>query len=431
MRLTIYKDDAGSLITVGTLETLPGVEEQFAYAPEYLASIHAQPISQSLPLGPEVYPSSKVRPYFEGLLPEGQARVAIARKLGVRNTSYLKILAEVGLECIGDIVIAKEDIKINRMEPAYEPLSLAQLRQYADHGAEAAPELQAATRLSLAGAQMKTGLYHRSDESLSKGWYIPKNSAPSTHIIKFSSTVYKDLVLNEYLCMETARTCGVSVPPVALLLTQSPTLCIQRYDRVIYSDDCRFASGQKVPVRLHQEDLAQAFGVLPEKKYDGHLWDGYRGIAAFLVQSSKDPARNLTELVKVILFNYLIGNCDNHLKNYSLLYSSNWSAFALAPSYDLVSTIYYERLERTMAMKIGSHSHIDSITSDDFTQLAEQLGVSRKLIRAEGQKIAERLIRSIEESTLTLTAAMKTDAARIASEICRSALPRIKVIQEL
>ena len=90
------------------------------------------------------------------------------------------------------------------------------------------------------------------------------------------------------------------------------------------------------------------------------------------------PYRDLEAFARITCFNYLVGNCDNHLKNLSILYTSTWKSFRLAPAYDLVSTTRFERFSRSMGMRIGSASVIDDVSPSSILEFGSAIGVDRK-----------------------------------------------------
>jgi serine/threonine-protein kinase HipA len=63
---------------------------------------------------------------------------------------------------------------------------------------------------------------------------------------------------------------------------------------------------------------------------------------------SSIPVIDLGKLLNAVIFNYLIGNCDAHGKNFSLLYLDQ---LQLSPLYDLVCTLYYDDLDKEMAIR--------------------------------------------------------------------------------
>ena len=81
----------------------------FTYDRAYLASSDAAPLSVSLPLQEDRFDGTRVLPYFEGLLPEGDVRASIARQLGISEHSPAKLLRALGKDCAGDVAILEED----------------------------------------------------------------------------------------------------------------------------------------------------------------------------------------------------------------------------------------------------------------------------------------------------------------------------------
>ncbi|MBQ5877101.1 MAG: HipA domain-containing protein, partial [Treponema sp.] len=89
-----------------------------------------------------------------------------------------------------------------------------------------------------------------------------------------------------------------------------------------------------------------------------------------------DKLEQINIFLKSILFNYLIGNCDSHGKNFSLVFED--SKIKLSPLYDLVSTTVYPALTKKMAMKLGSNYEIEKITRNDFAKQAELFEIKNR-----------------------------------------------------
>ncbi len=120
----------------------------FAYDSEYLQSQGAAALSCSLPLSTGKFSADAARPYFEGLLPEGNARQAVAAMLHVRDEDYLAMLAGYGFECTGDVVIARNKAALMG---GYAPIDAINLA--CELGEGRAAEINGVSRLSLAGTQ--------------------------------------------------------------------------------------------------------------------------------------------------------------------------------------------------------------------------------------------------------------------------------------
>ncbi|MDY5122738.1 MAG: HipA domain-containing protein [Treponema sp.] len=91
----------------------------------------------------------------------------------------------------------------------------------------------------------------------------------------------------------------------------------------------------------------------------------------------------------------MIGNCDSHGKNYSLLYKNN--RVELSPLYDVVSTIIYSGLTDKLSMKIGKHYEIKKVTQEDFFLLAESLNIKYSVLSTIFNDFAKKYINVFEE----------------------------------
>ena len=90
------------------------------------------------------------------------------------------------------------------------------------------------------------------------------------------------------------------------------------------------------------------------------------------------------------MFNWLIGNCDAHAKNFSLLYDR--SAPTLAPLYDLVSTTAYPELTTRLAMSIDGATQISDVNTKAWGVLAKEAGYSARFIRTTTNSVIERTV---------------------------------------
>ena len=424
MELSIYRDAEEGPILLGRLLQAERTVS-FQYDEGYLASPLAAAVSFSLPLRAEAYGEDELTPYFRGLLPEGAALENLCRSMEIAETDYFGMLAACGLDCIGDVIINPGAYGGER---SYEPVSLDQIKAMAGKPGSIDLSLEKA-RLSLAGTQNKCGLFHDPLKPMDEGWYQPVGGAPSNYIVKFAREDLTDLMQVEHLSMAMARHCGVKVARTELMNPARPLICVERYDRMSPSGET--IGGVLAPRRRHQEDLTQAFGMLPYAKYRELEPSTVEVVAEFLRRRSSHPAKDIRAFAAIILFNYLVGNCDNHLKNLSILYSVDWGSFELAPAYDLVSTTYFARFSREMGMAIGRHRVIDEVDADDFKLLANQLGVGLPLIRGIVKELVENAQKAILEEGERLGGLGYGAAPYIADDIEEDMMPRLEVLAEL
>lgn len=90
------------------------------------------------------------------------------------------------------------------------------------------------------------------------------------------------------------------------------------------------------------------------------------------------------------MFDYLIGNTDAHVKNFSLLYSPNQTAVHLAPAYDIVSTVIYKESTQDMAFSIGGAYAIDDITEASFRSAARDAGLGERMAMRRFDELRKR-----------------------------------------
>jgi len=377
VKLSVYLGDR----LAGYLSSTAEKGVVFSYDDAYI-NAGGIPLSLSLPLGKTEFPQKECLPFFEGLLPEGDVKKRISDYLHISETSTFKLLKELGGECAGLISILPEH-ESNKIKNTYEfsldnydPLAEKKLAEYIQN-INTRPLLKAKEkfRLSLAGAQEKLPLTYFDGK-----YYLPKNGAPSTHIVKpTGSGDLSSLAANEYICTKLAEYCGLPTSKTELKrIGDAEFLLINRYDRIC--DENRFS-------RIHQEDMCQALGILSDRKYQNDGGPGIADVYKLIKENTTIPLLETRNFLRYVVFNLVIGNCDAHGKNYSLLFHNG--AVRLAPIYDAVCTIVYPNLTRKFSMKVGKHYEIKKINQDDFGVLAEEIGLKSKTVLDCYSDIAE------------------------------------------
>jgi serine/threonine-protein kinase HipA len=400
-RLNVTIEIRGEQVFVGTIFKKGADAPQFQYAPEYLDLECARPISIHLPLQADPFSPKATRQYFEGLLPEGFTRRSVAAWIHADADDYFTLLKMLGRECLGAVAILDPDEP--PVSAAYEPLSIEQVRNLANEGVSVSTELVTKSHLSLTGASGKVGLYLNPETGR---WFLPKGSAPSTHIVKQSHVRLDNIVANEQLALTTASRLGIGVPFSFIINVgegrdQDVLLATKRYDRS-FSRSRRTAKGTLMPQRLHQEDFTQALGISAANKYEGEKDSYLPRMFALLRHYSANPIVDQMHLWDLVIFNYLIGNTDAHLKNFSLLYDENLTAVRLAPAYDLISTSIYPSSTRNMAFKIGDHLSLDEITPEDFKRSAKACGIGLKIAEKHFTKMRRAFKPALERAAASL-----------------------------
>lgn len=377
-RLAVQIEVKGAFKQVGEIVGTSSDDARFTYTESYLKDSESRAVSISMPLEQQSFSVESTRNFFEGLLPEGFTRRCVAEWLHRDEKDYLAILAGLGQECLGAIKIIDESRAV--LPSKYKELTSEEVKKLAQEGATESAEMVTKSHLSLTGASGKVGLYY--DEQKDK-WYLPIGEAPSTHIVKQSHIRLKRIVANEQLCLLTAKNLGIEIPQSFIIKTESNEaedvlFATKRYDRRMQSNG-RKLNGMNIPYRLHQEDFSQALGIPASEKYEKDGGSYLSKMFGILRDYSASPIEDQLKLWDICVFNFLIGNTDNHIKNLSLLYGKDLKTIRLAPAYDIVSTMVYESSTENMALSIGGDYSIRKITEESFAKEATKAGLGVKM----------------------------------------------------
>jgi len=366
-------------VEVGSLALDRDGQMQFTYAAEWLAGGRSPALSCSLPKRREPFRRRLCRPFFEGLLPEGAQRDAVARVLGVSQENEFGLLERLGGEVAGALTLWPEGDTPPRHEPPDQPEALSDEDLVALlKSLPARPFLAGAgggLRLSLAGAQSKMPVVLVGNRVA-----LPAPGQPTTHILKPAVDRFPATVENEAFAMRLASRLGLSVAAVEPRSVGGRRyLLVERFDRYTGADG-------RVR-RLHQEDFCQALGLLPHRKYaaDGGPAAGH--CFALVRRACSRPAVEVLKLLDAFIVQALIGNADAHGKNYSLLYRA--ATVDLAPLYDLLSTVAYPELDPGFAMRIGGRRTLEELRAGDWDRFAGAAGLGAPFVRRRVRELAE------------------------------------------
>jgi serine/threonine-protein kinase HipA len=340
---------------------------RFAYHPAWIAA-GRPPLSQSLPLDDEPAPAV-VHACFGGLLPEGEPRRLLARRLGVSERNDFALLAAIGGDCAGAITLAppgaRQDSDALEIDWLDDTRLVELIATLPDHPMLAGEDGE--IRLSLAGAQDKLPVVVEDGRvGLTSG------RTPSTHILKMPITRFEGTVVNEAFCLLFGSRLGVpTVPALPRRAGDHAYLLVERYDR-LRRPDGSFE-------RLHQEDFCQALAIPSERKYEVEGGPSLADCFALVRRAATVPAAHMLVLLDAVALNFLVGNHDAHGKNFSLLRSPEETG--LAPFYDVLSTLAYPNLARKAAMAIGGERRPDYVSRRHLDRLCEAAGLGGAAVR--------------------------------------------------
>lgn len=394
---------------VGLYSSSANGATSFRYDPAWLSFDRAFPVSLSMPLSDRIWSGDNAASYFDGLLPDDPAlRGKIAAREQAESAGIFDLLAVIGRDCVGAMRFVPEGLGPG--DPAkmeYRPvtdeeianrlasLGTAPLGLYTDHDD---------FRISIAGVQEKTAFLRIDGQ-----WQIPLKSTPTSHIFKpaikagpegadFSGTPW-----NEWICLNLSAALGLETAHAEVLMFGGkPVIVVERFDRV-WQDGVLY--------RIPQEDLYQAMGVPPARKYQS---DGGPDILDVmrLLNGSQSPREDRLTFLKAQIVFWLLAAMDGHAKNFSIFLTPG--GFNLTPLYDIMSAAPYPQLSDhkvKLAMAIGDSRHyrLKEILPRHFYQTARRAGLRDEDV----DEIFTELVGQVDnvvESVSTL--ALKEDAPR-------------------
>ncbi|HEX4267672.1 MAG TPA: type II toxin-antitoxin system HipA family toxin [Steroidobacteraceae bacterium] len=333
-------------------------------------------LSVTMPLAEISHPQKSVWPYLWNLLPENpNVLQRWAQEYHVSAANPFKLLAHVGADVPGAAQFIPPEQRAaiqSEQHPIIDWISMDELRERliqlrADVAAIRRPGDPG--RMSLPGAQAKTAFYW---DRQTDRWGVPGGRTPTTHIIKPCVPGFDGLVENEHLCQGIAARLEMPAARSFVLMLDQPYIVVERYDRLPP------APGTLLPQRVHQEDMCQALGLMPTKKYQEDGGPGISQITTLIRRVSAASKLDVERFIKANIFNWLIGGTDAHAKNYSFLISAG-DEVRLAPLYDLSSQLPYPNLiTQRVAMKIGDHYDFALVTPADWRTLARSCALDEE-----------------------------------------------------
>lgn len=259
------------------------------------------------------------------------------------------------------------------------------LLPYAKDEIESLAEKIVRSQTTLTGVQAKLSLDLEKIKGASQRFTIV--GLWGRYILKPQTEQFEHLPEVEDLTMHLAELAKIKVVPHTLVRFKDGELAYitKRIDRG--------AQGKK----LSMEDMCQLSERLTEYKYKG----SYEQIAKIIMQYSATPKLDVVNFWEQVLFSWITGNADMHLKNFSL-YSRRKDTYTLTPAYDLVSTalVMPEDKEELALTLSGKKSNIKR---NDFERAMNGSGLEEKIIEkmfAKFEKVTEKWFDFIDLSFL-------------------------------
>lgn len=411
---------------------------KFRYAGSWRTAPGAYPLSVSLPLSQPEHSHAAIDAFLWGLLPDNEIVLQRwARQFSISPRNAFALIREVGEDCAGAVQFVTPDRLADVTSGKFDGVAWLTEDEVAERLALLRDDAAAsrlgtdAGRFSLAGAQPKTALLFDGQR-----WGVPSGRIPTSHILKPALPDLAGHVENEHVCLNLARAFGLpAARSEARMFGNQQAIVIERYDRVdmrvmtaeaaartaaaaasaaelaaetdAAENIARIATfaaevaeaaadakvfgqfARTVPVyRVHQEDLCQALGVPPTRKYQQDGGPGATavfGLLRSIIAAADRSSRGRTDLDRpsamatdvatfrdALIFNWLIGGTDAHAKNFSLLLGRG-GLVRLAPLYDVASALVYPHIDyhrMRMAMSIGGEYRLQRIGPQHWRRLA-------------------------------------------------------------
>lgn len=364
----------------------------FTYAADWLASTNNHALSLSLPLREEPFDDVPVRAWFDNLLQENDRLDAVMAREGIARNDIAGLLAHLGTDCAGAVSLLEPGSPpIKRpgdLQTDYDELNEEELREIVERLATGKPLPNKLRDPSpVAGVRPKISL-----AAVPSGRFaLPREGtgAPTTHILKLPDRNHPNEARDEAFVTWLAAQCGFPVGNcVANEVGGREVLLIERFDRIV--------DGNAI-YRTHVEDFAQATGLPAELKYERRGGEERRFDAqqiGRILASTDRPILSRDLFLRMTLFNFIVGNNDNHAKNHGLIHSGGGSII-LAPFYDLVPVQVVDDFTDEFAFKLGAAARPDELTMPDLEAFCADIGLPRsgagRLLSAAARDLVERI----------------------------------------
>ena len=205
-------------------------------------------------------------------------------------------------------------------------------------------------------------------------------------ILKPQNKLYPEMPENEHLTMKMAEVCGISTVPSSLIRLKSGELSYitKRVDRT--------ESGDKI----HMLDMFQILEAFDKYK------SSMEKVGKAVSQHSSNTLLDMVRLFEIVVFSFVTGNNDMHLKNFSLLKNDeNW---VLAPAYDMLNVnLHLPEDKEESALTINAKK--SRLVKKDFIQLGENYGLNNKQIENTFKRFlkVEKELRSLLQKSFLST----------------------------
>ena len=248
------------------------------------------------------------------------------------------------------------------------------------------------TSISVPGVQPKLslGIIKETIANGTKGRLTVLEALGGLYILKPQNTAFPEMPENEHLTMKLAELLGIQTVTSSLIRLKAGELSYitKRIDRT--------TKGEKIHM-LDMFQITEAFD-----KYRSSM----EKVGKAVIEHSSNTLLDVLRLYEVVIFTYITGNNDMHLKNFSLiLKDENWG---FAPAYDLLNVqLHLPEDKEETALTIGGKK--SRLTKSDFIILGVKFGLSEKQI----ENVFKRCIKAEKKMLLLIDQSFLSEANKI------------------
>ncbi|WP_168990064.1 type II toxin-antitoxin system HipA family toxin [Pseudoalteromonas sp. MEBiC 03485] len=350
------------------------------------------PISLTMPYKKEPYKYGALLPIFAQNLPEGAIRTFLRDKLikankDIRFDDMYMLALQFG-NAIGHLSFGSAIA-----QPQSKPITLDEVLNYQGKDRIFESLLERYYLHGVAsGMQPKVLIPATTD---GKGVEQQRATVQTNeYIVKTFDDDYPLLTVNEFVCMQAAKACGLN-PPACFLSEDLRTYAVKRFD---------ITPNGKIGV----EDFTVLTGAdnTQEAKYQS----SYETVMNMTARYTANNPLELRTMYSYIVFCMLIGNGDAHLKNFSLTYDKPYGDVKVSPLYDVTHTPIYKDIANESALKINGNrvwpSHANLVAFGEAFGVAKPERIIEKfadlisdyLKQSDEVKLFDGLRASIEKS---------------------------------
>ena len=291
---------------------------EFRYEPSWLQSKRRFPLDpESLPLSSGIFSGSNLNPplgVFNDALPDRWGRALLLHGLPLSQRTDLLLLALRGRNGLGAIEFIERGVPASANARPESPLALEVLVDAAENFEAGLPVENSLLRRLLAAGTTAGGARPKATVSDETGNWIAK----------FPSKILDgrfDIIGLEKAAMDCARAAGLQVPDTCIVHAGTKKLIlVRRFDVTAHGG------------RHHMISLS----TLCKERLDYRV-SGYDDLADAVRKHSANPSEDLTRLFRHAIFNGLVGNTDDHLKNFTMIHDIG--GYRLSPAYDLLPDV--------------------------------------------------------------------------------------------